>query len=156
MNKFATVTLALLMAVVPAWAGSDPVASLRHADVSIDDKAPDTLNYQGKKPGLQPKVVRTFAGQPPVIPHALTYFDDVNLEENQCLSCHGPAKYQEKKAPKIGDSHFLDRDGNKLDDISMARYNCNQCHVPQVDAPPLVENSFVGLKPVAASGKGKK
>jgi cytochrome c-type protein NapB len=28
----------------------------------------------------------------------------------------------------------------------MARHNCVQCHVPQVDAPPLVDNQFVGYK----------
>jgi cytochrome c-type protein NapB len=54
------------------------------------------------------------------------------------------APYQKKKAPKIGDSHFRDREGKVLPEASAARHNCVQCHVPQVDAPPLVENDFKG------------
>lgn len=155
MKKIVTVTLAVLLASISGWAAADPVKSMRRIDITAEDKAPDVLNYQGKKPGLQQKIARTFDGQPPVIPHAVENFDDINLEENQCLTCHGPAKFQEKKAPKLGDSHFLDRDGKKLADVSMSRHNCTQCHVPQVDAPPLVGTDFVGLK-AAAAGKGKK
>jgi cytochrome c-type protein NapB len=36
----------------------------------------------------------------------------------------------------------------KLPEASSARYNCVQCHVPQVDAPPLVENDFKGDAPI--------
>jgi cytochrome c-type protein NapB len=35
-------------------------------------------------------------------------------------------------------SHYMDRDGNFLAEISPRRYFCEQCHVPQVDAKPLV------------------
>ncbi|MBL8441136.1 MAG: nitrate reductase cytochrome c-type subunit, partial [Betaproteobacteria bacterium] len=70
--------------------------------------------------------------------------DEISLEENQCLSCHGADVYKKKKAPKVGQSHFLDRDGKKLDEASARRHNCVQCHVPQVDAPPLVGNDFKG------------
>jgi cytochrome c-type protein NapB len=31
-----------------------------------------------------------------------------------------------------------------LDEASARRHNCVQCHVPQVDAPPLVGNDFKG------------
>lgn len=43
-------------------------------------------------------------------------------------------------------SHYLDRDGKELPNISTQRYFCLQCHVPQYDAPPLVGNSFQGPK----------
>ncbi len=48
----------------------------------------------------------------------------------------------------MSESHFLDRNGNKLERPAGSRYFCNQCHVPQADAKPLVENSFqsAGLK----------
>ena len=36
----------------------------------------------------------------------------------------------------------MDRDGNFLAEISPRRYFCEQCHVAQVDARPLVENRF--------------
>lgn len=146
MTKSITILAATLLAVIAGCATYEPVGSMRGVDVAAGDKAPDVKTYAGKRPGSpgQQKIARTFAEQPPVIPHAVDNFDDINLEENQCMGCHGPAKYQEKKAPKVGDSHFLDRDGKKMADVSMLRHNCTQCHVPQVDAPPLVENRFIG------------
>lgn len=135
-------TAALLFGCTQQFAG---VKSMRGEDVAAADHADVAKTYVGKKPGLQQKVARTFSTQPPVIPHAVENFDDVNLEENQCLTCHGAAVFEKKKAPKIGDSHFINpATGQKLTEASMARYNCVQCHVPQVDAPPLVENTFVG------------
>jgi cytochrome c-type protein NapB len=133
---------ALLFGCTQQFAG---VKSMRGADVAAGDKADAPKTYVGKKPGLQQKVARTFSTQPPVIPHAVENFDEITLEENQCNSCHGAENYEKKKAPKIGDSHFINpATGQKLADSSMARHNCVQCHVPQVDAPPLVENNFVG------------
>jgi cytochrome c-type protein NapB len=117
---------------------------MRGADVAAVDQAPEAKKYLGGKPGGQEKVARTFNDQPPVIPHAVENFDEITLEENQCLTCHSAANYQKKKAPKIGDSHFRDREGKVLPQASAARHNCVQCHVPQVDAPPLVENDFKG------------
>ena len=128
---------------VPAHAQDSP-QPMRGAEVSAVDQAPDAKKYLGGKPGGQTKVARTYRDQPPVIPHAVENFDEITLEENQCLTCHGPDVYKKKNAPKIGDSHFLDRDGKKLASTSALRHNCVQCHVPQVDAPPLVENSFKG------------
>lgn len=146
MKKTITLLAAALLAAIAGCATYEPVTSMRGIDVSAADKAPEVRTYIGKRPGTdgQKIVARTFAQQPPVIPHAVDNFDDINLEENQCLTCHGPAKYKEKKAPKLGDSHFLNREGRKLADVSSARHNCTQCHVPQIDAPPLVENRFIG------------
>lgn len=150
MKKTITILAATLLTAIAGCASYEPVTSMRGIDVAAADKAPEILPYAGKRPGTagQQKIARTFQEQPPVIPHAVENFDDINLEENQCMDCHSPAKYQEKKAPKVGDSHFLDRSGKKLAEVSMLRHNCTACHVPQVDAPPLVENRFVGnLKP---------
>ena len=100
-------------------------------------------------------MARTYRDQPPVIPHAVENFDEINLEENQCLTCHSADNYKKKKAPKIGDSHFRDREGKVLQTSSALRHNCTQCHVAQVDAPPLVENDFKG-DIVAAKPASKK
>ena len=135
-------TAALLFGCTQQFAG---VKSMRGDDVAAADKAQQEKKYVGGRPGTQGKIARTYTQQPPLIPHAVENFDEITLEENQCMSCHSAATYQKKNAPKIGDSHFIDpRTGKKLADSSMARYNCTQCHVPQVDAPPLVENAFVG------------
>ncbi|MEK7438145.1 MAG: nitrate reductase cytochrome c-type subunit, partial [Pseudomonadota bacterium] len=39
-----------------------------------------------------------------------------------------------------------------LSEVSPARYQCTACHVPQVDAKPLVQNTFRG----AVEAKKKK
>jgi cytochrome c-type protein NapB len=51
----------------------------------------------------------------------------------------------EAKSVEMSESHFIDRDGNKLDKPAGARHFCTQCHVPQVDAPPLVGSSFTSV-----------
>ena len=90
---------------------------------------------------------RTFKEQPPLVPHDNEKYT-ISLTDNKCLECHmkQPGK-DEAKSVEMGESHFMDRDGNKLDHPSSRRYFCNQCHVPQIDAPPLVGNDF---KSVAA------
>ncbi len=42
----------------------------------------------------------------------------------------------------ISITHYMDRDGQALAAVSPRRYFCNQCHVPQKDVKPLVENQF--------------
>lgn len=132
---------------------ADATKSMRGLDVAAPDPVAAEKSYVGKRPGTQEPIVRTFSTQPPVIPHSIENFDEVTLEANQCLDCHGAANYQKKKAPKVGDSHFVNRDGKKLSEASAARHNCVQCHVPQVDAPPLVENAFQGDKLLKGGAK---
>ena len=140
MKKTVTILLVSLLTVIVGCASYEPLVSMRGADVAAVDAAPEAKAYAGKRPGTQPVVARTFSTQPPLIPHAVDNFDEVTLTENQCLDCHGPSNYETKNSPKMGDSHFVA--ATKAFDAS--RHNCTQCHVPQVDAPALVENRFVG------------
>ncbi len=89
-------------------------------------------------------IPRNYVQQPPLIPHKITGYQ-INLKYNKCLSCHGWKHYKESGATKISLTHFKDREGNELSDVSPRRYFCTQCHVPQANAKPLVENTF---KPV--------
>ena len=138
--KRTAVLLATLLTVIVGCASFEPLVSMRGADVAAADAAPPVKDYSGKRPGTQPLVARTFRTQPPVIPRAVENFDEVSLGENQCMDCHGPANYVKKNAPKLGDSHFVA--ATKAFDAS--RHVCSSCHVPQVDAPALVENRFIG------------
>lgn len=81
--------------------------------------------------------------QPPMIPHPIDKYS-IDLRQNGCLKCHSPATYEVNKAPKIADSHFFDRDGNRTEKVAARRYFCTQCHAPQAGAMPLVENVFQG------------
>lgn len=130
-----------------AGAQAEPVTSLRGSDAATQDEAPVVREQLGRKPGSQEKIARTFVGQPPLIPHATTNFDEVTLEDNQCLECHGAANHVKKNAPKISDTHFISATGQKLADTDSRRHACQVCHVPQFDAPPLIDNKFVGALP---------
>lgn len=132
---------------VATAAPSMPVASLRGSDATAQDQAPEVRAQLGKKPGAQEKIARTFDGQPPLIPHATENFDEVTLEDNQCLDCHSAETYVKKNAPKISDTHFVGATGEKLAGTDNRRHACQVCHVPQFDAPPLIDNAFVGAKP---------
>jgi len=144
-----TIILGAALAAVSGWSAAQQVAvqTLRGADVTTADHAPNEKAYVGKKPGLQKPIDRTFKEQPPLIPHAVDNFDEITVEENQCLSCHSLEKYREKNAPKVGDSHLAFSADATKKVVTMDRYQCNTCHVPQVDAKPLVENTFVGNIP---------
>ncbi len=121
------------------------VSSLRGADVAAVDTAPtDLKTYAGKRPGSGQPIERTFKEQPPLVPHAIDNFDEITIADNQCLECHSPEAAPVKKAPKVADTHMV------KGVVSSTRYQCNSCHVPQVDAKPLIANSFVGT-PVPAA-----
>jgi cytochrome c-type protein NapB len=88
---------------------------------------------------------RSWKQQPPSIPHKVNK-DEITLQVNTCLRCHSAENFKKEKAPKIGDTHFIAADGSKSDKMDMRRYFCNQCHTPQLDVDPLVENTFKTVK----------
>ncbi|WP_170423656.1 nitrate reductase cytochrome c-type subunit [Ruegeria arenilitoris] len=118
-----------------ALAQSANVDTLRGADV--DELIP--LDKVHKN--IEGRMQRNYRQQPPLIPHSIEQYQ-IDTRTNQCLTCHDWTKAGERNAPTLSMTHYLDREGNELDHIAGTRYFCNQCHVPQADAPPLVENVF--------------
>ena len=99
---------------------------------------------------------RAFAMQPPVIPHQIENYQ-VDRNFNKCMTCHGRERVSESQAPMVSVTHFMDRDNNFRSEISPRRYFCTQCHVPQMDVKPPVENTFVDAEKAATVKKsGKK
>lgn len=86
-------------------------------------------------------IPRNYAKQPPLIPHSIRGYE-VTQNFNKCMDCHSSERAEEMNSPKVAKSHYLTRDDRKLPNISPRRYFCLQCHVPQYDAPPLVENVY--------------
>lgn len=84
---------------------------------------------------------RNYPEQPPVIPHAIDGYQ-LTLHTNQCLTCHARQFIEGSGAPMISVTHFMDREGQVLADVTPRRYFCNACHVPQNDVQPLVRNTF--------------
>ena len=118
-----------------ALAQTAQLNSLRGSEVD----EPVVLDQMHKQ--VERRIQRNYRQQPPLIPHAIAQYQ-VDLRANQCLTCHDWTKAGERNAPTLSMTHYLDRDGNELDHVAGTRYFCTQCHVPQVDAPALVENLF--------------
>ena len=136
----------LFIALGLAWllsASAESVESLRGAmPIDGNSASPKYLRYEHD----HEPIARNYVQQPPLIPHAVDGYK-INLKFNKCLTCHSWANYQTYNATKISQTHFNDREGHELANVAPRRYFCTQCHVPQVDAPPLVANDF---KPVTA------
>jgi len=84
---------------------------------------------------------RAYRQQPPLIPHKITGYQ-ITATNNRCMECHDWPGHIKAKAPKVSETHYVDRQGARLDEIAGTRYFCQQCHVPQADAQPLVDNVF--------------
>jgi len=122
------------------------VSSLRgESSIDADSSAPVSKKYNKDN---EP-IARDYVQQPPLIPHKIDNYR-VNLKSNKCMSCHSWSNYRKAKATKISQTHFEDRDEHVLANVSARRYFCTQCHVPQVDAQPLVENKFEPVSSVSS------
>ena len=147
MKPFLPRALAILLGAAACAALAQQPATLRGSEAATPDQAPQERAYVGGRPGNQKLVARTFKGQPPLIPHAIDNYQEITADENACLECHITDEFKGKKMPRVGASHLepgkVDAEGNPV--LLMTRWQCNTCHVPQVDAKPLVDNAFRGL-----------
>lgn len=138
------IVMMLSLGLLSSQAFAGDVNSLRGGNPLNDDaKAPAKMKVQDDR---EP-ITRDYVQQPPLIPHKTKGYR-INLKFNKCLTCHSWANYKEAGATKISQTHFSDREENVLANIAPRRYFCNQCHVPQVDATPLVDNTFNPLKAI--------
>ncbi|SQC91807.1 Diheme cytochrome c NapB precursor [Cedecea neteri] len=92
-------------------------------------------------PKQQPRMALNYVNQPPMIPHSVDGYQ-VTTTSNRCLQCHGVESYRTTGAPRVSPTHFMDSDGKVLSNVAPRRYFCLQCHVPQADVAPIVENTF--------------
>lgn len=97
---------------------------------------------------------RNYPEQPPVIPHSVAGYQ-LDLNANKCLTCHSREFTGDSQAPMVSVTHFQDRDGQVLGAVSPRRYFCMQCHVPQTDAQPRVQNTFKDMDSVVRQGQGQ-
>lgn len=116
-----------------------PVKSLR-GDVGLEEvnPAPEVVKQETPADG---QFGRAYRQQPPLIPHRIDNYQ-ISRDFNKCMSCHDWPANVKAGAPKVSETHYVDRQGNRLDKISGRRFFCTQCHVPQADAKPLVNNTF--------------
>ena len=122
----------------PALAQSDDLNSLRGPATLPETGVAPEVRRQNTDSG---RFTRAYRQQPPMIPHKIDAYE-IDLKVNQCMRCHDWPFNVEEGAPKISETHYFDRDGVALDRVAGTRWFCTQCHVPQVNARPLVDNSF--------------
>jgi len=129
------------VAVVPAGAGLDAIRRGAELDKEI---APPPL---ARVENTDIKRNRAYPMQPPTIPHTIDNYQ-IDLNSNRCMLCHARANADKFQAPPVSVTHYMDRDDQFLATISPRRYFCNQCHVVQTDAQPLVANGFKDIDTV--------
>jgi cytochrome c-type protein NapB len=131
------------------------VVALLSASAAFAQKTPDAPRLTGNSPPTAavpappvPRPVtddvrrsRNYPEQPPVIPHSIDGYQ-ITLHTNQCLACHARQYIEGSGAPMISVTHFMDRDGQVLADVTPRRHFCTACHVTQSDVQPLVRNTF--------------
>lgn len=145
MKYFKTLWVVLLV-VVPLGASlqadTGGVSSLR-GDLDLD-KSAAASDFKTVPDDRKP-LHRDYLHQPPLIPHQIRDYH-IDTNSNKCLSCHSWGNYKSSGATKISLTHYDARNGQQLSDVSPRRYFCLQCHVPQVNAKPLVGNQFESVE----------
>jgi cytochrome c-type protein NapB len=134
----------MLLGGVGGVGAQELVNEIGHASIEGNSKV-DMFRPERDKESIP----RNFQKQPPLIPHSVKGYN-ITQNFNKCMDCHSKERAEETGATKVAKSHYLDREDKKLTNISPRRYFCMQCHVPQFDAKPLVENTY---KPAAKKGE---
>ena len=116
---------------------ADDTATLRGVAIDTEPTPPKIAEVDDR----DLKRARAYPMQPPTIPHRIRDYR-VDLNSNKCLSCHSRKQTGQSQAPMVSVTHYMDREGNFLADVSPRRYFCEQCHVVQTNAPTLVDNDF--------------
>lgn len=144
--------LALLLTLAAAHLSyaSDNIATLRGG--ALDEEATPPKISRVENSDMRRK--RAYPMQPPTIPHKIDNYQ-VDLNVNKCVSCHSRKQSQNSQAPMISVTHYMDREGNFLADVSPRRYFCQQCHVPQSESAPGVGNTFVDIDELLRSENRK-
>lgn len=142
--------LALIFGI--AWAQqADPVRIVPRLTGTAPPMALEHIPPLGRPIVDDVRRMRNYPEQPPVIPHSIDGYQ-LTLNANRCMDCHRREFTEGSGAPMISVTHFQDRDGQVLSDVTPRRYFCTACHVQQTDVAPLVPNLFrdahdVGRKP---------
>ncbi|MCW8331253.1 nitrate reductase cytochrome c-type subunit [Photobacterium sp. SDRW27] len=142
---------ALLLLFTPVFLSvTVVVAATAVVDEDLATLRKFALNEQPEPPVMSKTLntdripARSYPMQPPIIPHKIDNYQ-VDLKVNKCMSCHARGRVEETQARMISVTHYMDRDGNFLAELSPRRYFCQQCHVAQTDAKQLVGTDFTDL-----------
>ena len=137
-----TVILTVLTLCVAglALAQTSTISTLRPT-LPAEDQSPPPM-----RPAIDSDIrqVRNYPEQPPVVPHDIEGYE-VSANFNKCLTCHARAATGRSQAPMVSVTHYTDRNGQVLAQVSPRRFFCTQCHVSQYPDEPMVENTFIDI-----------
>jgi cytochrome c-type protein NapB len=160
MNKKTTLTVLLLggaaLAIQPVAGGEKlPADEMGLSKTSVfDTPTPVAPTYPTAQPGTALPLPRAYPSAPPQIPHEVTTLLPITLKNNACLQCHDKPyligqEIPENQPTPMPESHYTDLRNNPdqvTGKLIGSRFVCSQCHAPQAEATPLVENTFVEEK----------
>ncbi len=136
-----------------------------------DDTVGEKTQYSKSYAGSGKLINRAFQDAPPMIPHDVEGMYPIQINNNQCVSCHLPEVAASMNATPVPESHLTDfrptttlsssgkivKNGKvitntsspelehvtikKMNTLSGTRFNCSLCHAPQSEGQ-LVENTF--------------
>ena len=103
-------------------------------------------DYSHDSPGSSKKIERSFENSPPMIPHDITGMLPISVEGNLCMGCHMPEEAVRSGATPVPRSHLmkLAKHEDLHGQLDNERFNCMECHVPQVEGAIPVKNTFKG------------
>jgi nitrate reductase (cytochrome), electron transfer subunit len=154
MRRNRSITIIILTLAVALAAGiadaqqkakSEEEIGLRSAPLTDESKEMPAHGEYGKaEAGKSKPLGRAFENSPPLIPHDLTGMLPIAETNNACLNCHMPEQATALGATPMPKSHFFDIDTGKdlKGQMDGKRYFCMQCHVPQVNIPEAIKNTF--------------
>ena len=138
----------LMALVLAAGAMAQNIATTRDAALNIEPDPPRIARVDNSDVVRK----RAYPMQPPTIPHKIDNYQ-LDLNANKCMSCHSRRQTAESQATMVSVTHYMDRDGNFLADISSRRYFCNQCHVVQREVKPTLDNQFVDIDEILRAAR---
>jgi cytochrome c-type protein NapB len=116
----------------------------------FDTPTPSAPPFSKASPGTSEPMPRYFPGAPPQIPHQIEGFVPIKAAANACMGCHNrPDLWQQPPIrglpTPMPESHYTDLRASPhkvQQQVVGARFICTQCHAPQAEAEPLVENTL--------------
>ena len=123
---------------MPAWSGLASAGEIVLGNLQ-DLSGPTSV--LGNAVNDDVRRTRNYTWQPPTVPHRVDGYQ-VDKNFNKCMDCHSRTKAEVSQAVPVSVTHYMDRDGHMLGQVSTRRYFCMQCHVSQDAVRPLVNNTF--------------
>jgi nitrate reductase (cytochrome), electron transfer subunit len=123
---------------------SDEELGIRKTTLMNEDVMVPESSMELPEPGDSERIARAFENCPPIIPHSVTDFLPITIDENMCAECHLPDVAEDYEATPVPASHMFDlRSGEQTGAmLNGANYICVSCHAPLTDAALIIENTF--------------